>query len=49
MVPKRHFGELGGEEFPFPVPDSKRRPLFNKWVVLVRVKIGAFVLCILDC
>lgn len=32
MVPKRHFGEVGGEEFPFPVPDSKRRPLFKNVV-----------------
>lgn len=35
MVPKRHFREVGGEEFKFPVPESKRRPLFKKWVVLV--------------
>ncbi|XP_050381386.1 calmodulin-binding protein 60 B-like isoform X2 [Argentina anserina] len=29
MVPKRHFSDLGGEEFQFPVPESKRRSLFK--------------------
>ncbi|XP_062004601.1 calmodulin-binding protein 60 B-like isoform X2 [Rosa rugosa] len=29
MVPKRHFRDVEGEEFKFPVPESKRRPLFK--------------------
>ncbi|KAL6146518.1 hypothetical protein ACLB2K_057196 [Fragaria x ananassa] len=29
MVPKRHFSDVGGAEFQFPVPESKRRPLFK--------------------
>lgn len=33
MVPKRPFHEEGGEDFEFPVPESKRRPTFKKWVV----------------
>ncbi|KAM5561069.1 hypothetical protein ABKV19_021934 [Rosa sericea] len=29
MVPKRHFRDVEGEDFKFPVPESKRRPLFK--------------------
>ncbi|XP_008245780.1 PREDICTED: calmodulin-binding protein 60 G-like [Prunus mume] len=32
MVPKRHFHEEGGEDFEFPVPESKRRPTFKNVV-----------------